>query len=83
MAGPNRGQKPSFFANWPVLEAEIKTYLAEREDRLPPASTDSPSRLNPVLSILSLDPAQMTRADAEADKWEGETDVLAYSELAR
>lgn len=85
MAGPNKGQRPAFFAEWPVLEAEIKAYLAEREARDPEESTEgTPSSRNAVLNFFSIDPTQMALEDSEdRDEWDGEVDILAYTELTR
>lgn len=87
MAGPNKGQSPSFFADWPVLEAEVKAYLAEREAGESDESNndgEQPQKRNALLTFLSVDPSAMALEDEpEADQWDGEIDVLAYSELTR
>ena len=85
MGGPNKGQKPAFFADWPVLEAELRCYLAERQAGEPDENgrKPSPSR-NPMLNFLSIDPTGMALEDApDPDEWDGEVDALAYSELTR
>lgn len=85
MAGPNKGRKPAFFADWPVLEAELRSYLAERQAGEPDESDrkPSPSR-NPMLNFLSIDPTGMALEDSpDPDEWDGEIDALAYSELTR
>lgn len=85
MAGPNKGQKPAFFTDWPMLETELKAYLAEREAGEPDGSSDAqPAKRNPMLAFLSVDPAQMALENSpEVDEWDGEVDALAYSELTR
>lgn len=86
MAGPNQGQKPGFFDDWPVLEAEIKAYLAERQAGDPQNSGDVKPRGagGALLNFLSVNPAQMAvENDPEKDEWDGEVNVLSYSELTR
>ncbi|CAM9554490.1 unnamed protein product [Discosporangium mesarthrocarpum] len=78
--GPNSRQKPSFFSEWSVLEAELKTYLEERE-KGEPEEQAQPTR-NPVLNFLSVDPSTMGIKEEE-EEWEGELDILSYSELTR
>ncbi|CAM9401372.1 unnamed protein product [Choristocarpus tenellus] len=79
--GPNSKEKSSFFAEWSVLEAELKFYLADREAGEP--EVDAVPR-SPVLEYLSIDPKTvMFTEDEEPEEWEGEQDVLAYSELSR
>lgn len=86
MAGPNKGQKPGFFGDWPVLEDEIKAYLAERQAGEPENTGDVKSRGagGALLNFLSVNPAQMAvENDPEKDEWDGEVNVLSYSELTR
>lgn len=84
MAGPNKGKNPAFFANWPVLEAEIKCYLAERDAGVAPSNDSEPGKRNALLSYLSVDPVKMAREnDPDPEEWEGELNVLSYGELAR
>lgn len=84
-AGPNKGQQPEFFSDWPVLEAELKAYLAERQAGAPENVNEGQSfPRNAMLDFLSIDPTKMALED-EPDRveWDGEVDVLAYSELTR
>eukprot|EP00752_Nemacystus_decipiens_P016466 g14720.t1 len=86
MAGPNQGQKPSFFADWPVLEAELKVYLAERRAGDPENGGDAKPRGagGALLNLLSVNPAKMAvENDPDKDEWDGEVNVLSYSELTR
>lgn len=86
MAGPNRGQKPGFFAEWPVLEAEIKAYLAERQAGGPAGGGEAKpgGAGGALLNFLSVNPTQMAlENEPERDEWDGEADVLSYSELTR
>lgn len=86
MAGPNQGQKPGFFADWPVLEAELKAYLAERQAGNPENSGDVKPRGagGALLNFLSVNPTEMAlENEPDKDEWDGEADVLSYSELTR
>lgn len=83
MAGPNKGKQPSFFADWPTLEAEIKVYLGEREAGAP-GNQGKPGQRNWMLEILSVDPVKMALEDKpDGDQYEGEADLLSISELFR
>lgn len=86
MAGPNKGQTPSFFTDWPILEAELKAYLAERQAGDPENSGDAKPRGagGALLNFLSVDPAEMAlENEPDKDEWDGEVNVLSYSELTR
>lgn len=86
MAGPNKDQKPAYFAEWPVLEAEIKAYLAERQARAPKGIGNQEPRGagGALLNFLSVNPTQMAlENEPERDEWDGEVNVLSYSELTR
>ncbi|CAM9968956.1 unnamed protein product [Scytosiphon promiscuus] len=86
MAGPNKDQKPAFFAEWPVLETEIKAYLAERQTGSPEGSGNQEPRGagGALLNFLSVNPTQMAlENEPERDEWDGEVNVLSYSELTR
>lgn len=86
MAGPNKGQKAAFFAEWPVLEAEIKAYLAERKAGSPEGIGNEQPRGagGALLNFLSVNPTQMAlENEPERDQWDGEVNVLSYSELTR
>lgn len=87
MAGLNKGQKPAFFEDWSVLETEIKAYLAERDAGEPKDSSNNgeqPAKRNVLLTFLSVDPSAMAlENEPDQDEWDGEIDVLAYSELTR
>lgn len=84
MAGPNRDKNPAFFTDWPVLEAEINTYLTERETGDPAGDDGLPGEQNALLRYLSIDPTAMALEDKpDPDEWDGEVDVLAYTELTR
>lgn len=86
MAGPNKGKAPAFFEDWSVMEAEIMAYLAERESGEPKnqGKEGKDAAGNAVLSFLSIDPRSTAlENDGERVEWDGETDILAYSELTR
>ncbi|CAM9325539.1 unnamed protein product [Ectocarpus fasciculatus] len=88
MAGPNQGQKPGFFAEWPVLEAEIRAYLAERQAGDPEkgggGGVESKGAGGTLLNFLSVNPTQMAlENEPDRDEWDGEVNVLSYSELTR
>lgn len=86
MAGPNKGKAPVFFEDWSVLEAEIKAYLAERESGEPKnqGNEGKDAAGNAVLSFLSIDPSSTASENGgEKVEWDGEADILAYSELTR
>lgn len=84
MAGPNKGQNPKFFSDWPVLEAELRAYLVERQSGEPEESNNGqPPKRSAILSYLSVDPTKMVPQYWEQDDWEGEADKLSYSELTR
>lgn len=86
MAGPNKGKSPAFFEDWSVLEAEIRAYLAERESGEPKNQDNEGKDAagNAVLSFLSIDPSSIALENAgERVEWDGEADILAYSELTR
>jgi hypothetical protein len=50
--GPNSSQRPEFFADMPVLEAEVKSYMAERAAGPPEPKKAQSSRSNPFLNFL-------------------------------
>eukprot|EP00903_Cladosiphon_okamuranus_P009345 g8911.t1 len=86
MAGPNQGQKPSFFADWGVLEAELRAYLAERQAGDPANSGEAKpgGAGSALLNFFSVKPAEMAiENDPDKDEWDGEVNVLSYSELTR
>jgi hypothetical protein len=51
-AGPNSSQRPEFFADMAVLEAEVKSYMAERAAGPPEPKKAQSSRSNPFLNFL-------------------------------
>ncbi|CAN0554276.1 unnamed protein product, partial [Ectocarpus sp. 12 AP-2014] len=87
MAGPNQGQKPGFFAEWPVLEAEIRAYLDERQAGDPEkggGGVEPKGAGGTLLNFLSVNPTQMAlENEPDRDEWDGEVNVLSYSELTR
>ena len=69
-----------------MLEAEIRSYLAEREagDPKDQGNGGKDTAGKAVLKFLSIDPSGVEQGGTgERDEWDGEPDALTYSELTR